>query len=144
MFHSTGARIRIKEVVRDINCFIWFMGFSVQAGKILPVVFLSKPVSIFAFGDMKIENSSGFGFSCRCLASQRTQPLFFRHLTSGINFYGLGLEITFQLQWVFCKVIFCGQGRSNSYVLEINRLNSYLKIEGWIKNCNHNANINLR
>lgn len=81
MFHSAGAIIRIKEVERDISCFICCMGLSVQARKVLPVVFLSKPASIFAFGDTKIENSSGFGFSCRCLASQRKRPLLFRHLT---------------------------------------------------------------
>lgn len=72
------------------------MDLSVQAREVLPVVFLSKLVSVFAFGD-KIENSSGFGFSCRYLVSQRTQPLLFQHLTLGINFYGLDLDITFQL-----------------------------------------------
>lgn len=102
MFHSTGAKIRIKEGETDISCLIWCMGLSVQARKVLPVVFLSNPVSIFAFGDTKIENSR-FGFSCRCLACQRTQPLLFWHLTSGINFYGLGVDITFQLQYFFAK-----------------------------------------
>jgi len=96
---------------------------SVQAREVLPIAFLSKLVSIFAFGDRKIENSSGFGFSCRCLVSQRTQALFFRHVTSGINFYGLSLDITFQLQQCFCKVIFCGRGRSNLHFLEISPKN---------------------
>lgn len=97
MFNSSWARIRIKEVQGDTSCFIWWMGLSVQAREVLPVVFLSKLVSVFAFGDKKFENTSGFGFSCRYLVSQRTQTLLFQHLTLGINFYGLDLDITFQL-----------------------------------------------
>lgn len=93
---------------------------------------------------MKIESSSGFGFSCRYLVSQRTQPLLFRNLTSDMDRF---LDIVFQVQQSFAKwsfFFFCGQGRSNSYFLEINPPNSSLKIDGQIKNCSHNADINLR
>lgn len=61
-----------------------------KLGKIC--LFLSKLVSIFAFGDARIENSE-FGFSCMGVASQGTQLLLFRHLTSGINCCRCGFKM---------------------------------------------------
>lgn len=55
-------------------------------------LFLSKLVSIFAFGGMRIENS-GFGFSCMCLAHQRAQPVLFWHLISGISYCRFGFKM---------------------------------------------------
>lgn len=61
-----------------------------KVGKIS--LFLSKLASIFAFGGRRIENSR-FGFSCMCLASQRTQALLFRHPTSGIHCCRFGFKM---------------------------------------------------
>lgn len=107
--HWTGRRK--KEAWGDVSWVFLYMGLCLQARKDLS---LSKLVSVFAFGDTRIKNS-GFGFSCMCLASQRTQSLLLGTRVSTVA--DLDLTCNLPTATVFCKVTFCGHSRSNYHII---------------------------